>query len=216
MRFGIVILLIIMVTGCKNTEEFKTLYVNSYRVDCVGVGPMKCLLVKSSLSDEWSNFYQNIEGFDFQPGYQYELKVSVETTSKKDTPADASNLKYKLVKEVSKQIDRSLRLNDIWLLQQIDGIDISKTDLLMEIQIPKKQILFKSFCNSVKGSISNVSDSTVTFKDLMSTKKICPDMESENKVSNYLLNVSRYIIENNKLKLLDETNQNVLTFRKVD
>ena len=139
-----------------------------------------------------------------------------ETTSKKDTPADASNLKYKLVKEVSKQIDRSLRLNDIWLLQQIDGIDISKTDLLMEIQIPKKQILFKSFCNSVKGSISNVSDSTVTFKDLMSTKKICPDMESENKVSNYLLNVSRYIIENNKLKLLDETNQNVLTFRKVD
>ena len=40
------------------------------------------------------------EGFQFEPGYQYQLSVSTEQLT--DVPADASSLRYQLIKVVSK------------------------------------------------------------------------------------------------------------------
>ncbi len=54
-----------------------TLYVGPELVDCVGVGPQKCMLVKQSPDAEYSYFYNTIAGFEFEPGYEYELLVEV-------------------------------------------------------------------------------------------------------------------------------------------
>ena len=44
-------------------------------------------------------FYNQIEGFDYIPGYEYELLVNVEEVA--NPPAGGSSLKYTLIEEVS-------------------------------------------------------------------------------------------------------------------
>ncbi|MNC83485.1 hypothetical protein D3C75_1374700 [compost metagenome] len=46
-------------------------------------------------------FYQQIEGFTFEPGFRYQLEVRTEQLT--DVPADASSVRYQLIKVVSKQ-----------------------------------------------------------------------------------------------------------------
>ncbi|MDH3203353.1 MAG: DUF4377 domain-containing protein [Nitrosopumilus sp.] len=89
-------------------EETKTMFVGPELVDCVGVGPQKCMMVKESADSDWMNFYNKIQGFEFVPGYEYKLRVNVSEV--KNPPADASSLKYDLVEVVSKnQIVKNTR-----------------------------------------------------------------------------------------------------------
>jgi heat shock protein HslJ len=78
----------------------KTLYVGPELVNCTGVASQKCMQTREKLSQPWSIFYNQIEGFTFEPGYYYELLVAV--TQVPNAPADASNVKYTLVKQISK------------------------------------------------------------------------------------------------------------------
>lgn len=82
-----------------NSAE-KTLFVSSETKDCTGVMPMKCLQVRENAADSWGNFYSNIEGFTYEPGFEYELKVKTEKIA--NPPMDRSSIKYILVKQVSK------------------------------------------------------------------------------------------------------------------
>ena len=78
----------------------ETLTVASETRQCYGVGIQECMLVKSAGDETWSFFYGNIEGFDYEPGYEYVLKVRKEEV--KNPPQDASSVKYVLVRIVSK------------------------------------------------------------------------------------------------------------------
>ena len=83
----------------KLSDNEKILYIAPYKKDCVGVVKMKCLQVKENKNDNWQNFYQSISGFNYKDGYEYELVVKTEKIE--NPPADASNIKYTLVKEIS-------------------------------------------------------------------------------------------------------------------
>ena len=76
------------------------LYVNSETKECTGVAPMNCLQVKTAENHEWQLFYQQIEGFTFESGYQYQLQVNKEAIE--NPPSDGSSIKYSLVKVISK------------------------------------------------------------------------------------------------------------------
>lgn len=78
----------------------KTLWVAHYRVDCVGVEPQKCLLVKEEQYSPWQNFYGRIEGFDYVEGYAYELRVVEERID--NPPADSSTIRVKLVEVINR------------------------------------------------------------------------------------------------------------------
>jgi hypothetical protein len=80
--------------------ENKRLFVGPSRVDCVGEGPRKCLLVKERMEDAWQLFYDEIEGFTWEPGYIYEITVRVERIE--NPPADGPSLSYHLVQLVSR------------------------------------------------------------------------------------------------------------------
>jgi heat shock protein HslJ len=82
------------------TPEEKTLFVGPEKVDCVGVGPMECFQVKEDPDGEWQLFYDQIEGFEWEPGYTYELRVAVHQVE--NPPADASSLRYELIEVVDK------------------------------------------------------------------------------------------------------------------
>lgn len=102
----ILICSIFFLSACDKTENnamtTKTMEVASYLVDCVGVAPMQCMRVKEQGQNDWQLFYSHIEGFEFEPGYNYQLEVAV-TKKPEPIPADASSLQYTLVKIISKQ-----------------------------------------------------------------------------------------------------------------
>ncbi|MBT0310511.1 DUF4377 domain-containing protein [Morganella morganii subsp. morganii] len=99
--------LFLLMAGCSQNartdqaaENTRTLYIDSELADCVGVAPMKCMKIKESPDTEWEFFYQNIDGFTYEPGYQY--RVSVKTTDVPNPPADAPNIRYQLISVLNK------------------------------------------------------------------------------------------------------------------
>lgn len=87
--------------GCQDSvPDGQLLDVAPYRTACIGVGPMECLQVRREGEDNYSLFYSKIEGFEFEPGYQYTLRVKV--TPVENAPADASSERYALLEVVEK------------------------------------------------------------------------------------------------------------------
>lgn len=79
--------------------------VNSYTEECVGKGGY-CLLVQEGDqigTDDWSLFYYevSIEGFDYEPGYIYHLKVKKKKI--KNPPMDGFSISYRLNRVMSKE-----------------------------------------------------------------------------------------------------------------
>ncbi len=80
-------------------EEVR-MFIGPEKVPCVGAAPQECLQVKYAPEDDWQLFYDQIEGFVWEPGFIYELRVNVYQVE--NPPADASSLRYELVEEISK------------------------------------------------------------------------------------------------------------------
>ncbi|MCB9808963.1 DUF4377 domain-containing protein [Candidatus Nomurabacteria bacterium] len=80
-------------TPALNQAELLSFTIAPNTVDCVGVGPMKCLVVNGEY------FYDHINGFDFVEGNEYEIIVA--RTEREDAPADASIYEYQLVEVIS-------------------------------------------------------------------------------------------------------------------
>lgn len=122
MKKSIVLLLssIALLFGACNGGVTKKMTVASEQGDCVGVMPMKCLLVKNDGQTDWEFFYSTIEGFNYEAGYEYVLEVKEE---KIESPAaDQSALKYTLVKEISKEQKTSDNLPKIPVEEEIEEI----------------------------------------------------------------------------------------------
>ncbi|HAC64347.1 MAG TPA: hypothetical protein DCF68_12600 [Cyanothece sp. UBA12306] len=64
------------ISQANQTKIETTLYVGPKTVDCTGVAPQQCLQIQEKPDDQWRLFYESIEGFNYEPGYLYELKVS--------------------------------------------------------------------------------------------------------------------------------------------
>jgi uncharacterized lipoprotein NlpE involved in copper resistance len=80
----------------------KTLYIAAETKPCqAGVMQKECMQIKWKKDQkDWENFYDNIEGFIYEKGNEYELIIN--ETKIDYPPADAPNIKYTLVKVVSK------------------------------------------------------------------------------------------------------------------
>ncbi len=94
----------ISIYSCENNnikfEDQTTLIIASKKVDCVGVGPQKCLLVKESDQQNWEYFYDTISDFNHEEGYEYEILVSEKQIENQSQ--DASSIETTLIKIVSK------------------------------------------------------------------------------------------------------------------
>ena len=92
------LLVLTLAFGACSQGRVVRMWVGPDLVDCVGVGPQKCLLVKESEEADWEFFYDGIEGFDHIEGVSYVLEVEI--TEIEDPPADASSLHHRLVRIV--------------------------------------------------------------------------------------------------------------------
>ena len=206
--------------SCESNGNEQTLWVNSAKVDCVGVGPMQCFQIKNDENEPWTNLYQDISGFDFEPGNIYKLKVAIDTLATATLPADKSSLEYRLVEILSKQKDPYLSLNDIWVVTEIQN---TKSESFNSAKLPRIEINTRTMkiigsdgCNQYKGKIETLSENKILFGPLMGTKKACPDMNIPNKFNSALSKARYFKKEGLSLIFFDENNSELLTFKKVD
>lgn len=111
--FGV--LLIFSLFGCADKANFsgkelkkneKIYWVAGTMVDCIGVGKMNCIQIQVGDKIEkgnWTLFYNDIDGFVYEPGYIYKLIVREQILAAENLPADVSNLKVSLVKVLKKK-----------------------------------------------------------------------------------------------------------------
>lgn len=109
MRNLLFFVVISLLTGCGASEdkgaETSTLRVASHTVSCTGESEGRCLLIQEGTAigtDDWEYFYyeDGIEGFDYKPGYIYDLLVR--KIPVKDPPMDASSIRYQLIRILGK------------------------------------------------------------------------------------------------------------------
>ena len=81
----------------KQTEEILQFSIGSEYKDCVGVAPMKCLLVNGEY------FYDHINGFEYEEGFEYVITVKKSLAFPgEEIPADVSMYKYDFVEMLDK------------------------------------------------------------------------------------------------------------------
>ena len=64
--------------------------------ECMGVAPQMCMVVDGGL------FYQSIEGFEHEAGYEYRLRIERYDPWNGNPPADASMYGYRLIEVLEK------------------------------------------------------------------------------------------------------------------
>lgn len=209
------------IMSCKTPLNEQIMWINSAKVDCVGVAPMKCMQVKNSENEAWSNFYQDIKGFNFEPGFRYKLKVAVNELDKNNVPADASSLAYELVEILSKEKDPYLLLNDIWVVDTLAGIDNLETVQLkslplLEINTKTMNIMGSDGCNRYRAKLTTLEGANIGFGPVMGTKKMCIEMTIASQYNLALSKVKKFKREGLKLSLFDEQNNLLVGFKKID
>lgn len=201
----------------QDTGESRTLYVGPVRVDCEGVGPQQCLLVKEDPQADYELFYDHIEGFEFEPGYTYELRVTV--TEVANPPADASSMQWSLDEVVSQ--NRALQGN-LWELTAYTGADGNSVNVLPDSQVT---VLFEfdqlggsAGCNTYGGGFM-LTEMNLEIGELVSTQMACtPDelMPQETAYLNALSMAVSYQINDDQLDLLNADGDVILSYAVIE
>ena len=207
MKFFIFILLLSLTA--KSCDETKHIYIADHLVDCEGVAPQKCMLIKEKIVDKWTTFYDQIEGFEYEEGYEYLLNVKIKTI--KNPPADGSNLKYTLIEVFEKKkTEKQITLNNKWKVVSMRGFEDLKINPTIQFDANEKKISGFAGCNNYFGNYDPESNQLDLSKMGM-TRKMCPDMTIENTFTNHLRNVSYYKIENKALSFYNTNNEALIT-----
>ena len=81
-------------------ELIEIITIGPYTETCQGFIEQQCYLEFNEESQEWEFFYENIQGFDFEPGFIWTLKVRLEDRG--PGIQDVGRYAYHLVEVISK------------------------------------------------------------------------------------------------------------------
>jgi heat shock protein HslJ len=198
-----------------------TMIIGPQLVDCVGEGPRQCMQVKYEPDEDWQFFYNQIEGFDYQPGYRYTLLV--ERLEQQDPPAGGSSLRYVLVDVIDKIEELKVNAGDLpgttWVLNgygnlsQTQGV-LEKVVVSLEYDPETGQLSGSSGCNRYFGDVV-VDGDQLTFSagPMGMTRMACSDpiMKQEAAFIELLGRATRFAIQDGMLFLFTDSDE-VLTF----
>jgi heat shock protein HslJ len=190
------------------------LYVGPNLVDCVGVAPQQCMLVRENPEDDWKYFYDQIEGFDYEEGYLYKLLVLQEIDP--NPPADRSSISYRLV-NVEDQVPLNASLTDTtWLLEKLNGeAPIQDSQVTATFDTVGK-LYGSAGCNSYTTTYLTGGE-TISIKLPAVTMMFCAEpegvMDQEQLFLKALEAANTYEIVGNRLTLMDEAGEGILVFR---
>lgn len=196
-------------------DTTETLYVAPFWKTCQGVGPMLCLQTRAVPEGDWQLFYNSIEGFTYEPGYQYELKVK--KTDVANPPADASSLRYSLVEVVSKSaVEQTAQdlAGSSWKRITLQGTPVSGDEAITLEFLADGKLAGSAGCNRYGGSYTLQGIAFQTGA-LFSTKMACPEPAMQQETA-YLqaLDAMRYAMVSDGQILLVGPQMGYLTFAK--
>lgn len=112
-----ILILIPFIIGCGPDSEFKSpckgswisrcaanteiLIIGPYRTTCVGAFEQECYLEFNEENQRWEFFYDGIQGFDFEPGFIYTLRVSLHEYA--GDIQDVGKYEYRFIEVISKE-----------------------------------------------------------------------------------------------------------------
>ncbi len=144
------------------------LRVNYFTSICEGLFTQECLLVQEGDrlgSGDWNFFYSEIEGFEFDPGFVYNLEVNKTTID--NPPADGSSLKYELIRVISKvavtcSFDNAVEDLD-WLRFEINQRELNPTEdmkycYIAQAEIQNEPVFLYWDCNPIINKVILVYD----------------------------------------------------------
>ncbi|MCA9869300.1 MAG: META domain-containing protein [Anaerolineae bacterium] len=198
-------------------SETITLYVGPNREPCVGVAPQICYQVKDTPDGEYTLFYDEIDGFEYEPGYDYEL--TVEKTTVPNPPADASAFQYTLVEVVNKTPAAPTATLEGTTWQLIAYLDAAGNLTLPYRESPATLTMAdgqaggNTGCNNYFGSYTLDGDS-LTFGPMGATMMACPEPQAmqEQAYLAGLENVASYAIVGNQLHLFNADGEIIMAF----
>ena len=198
-------------------------WVNSAKVDCEGVGAQTCYQIQrgDTLRDEgWELFYGDIEGFEFEPGQLFHLRVEEKKVDPEKVPADGSSMKYTMVEFISRTPDARLKLHNIYALESINGeqVDVPR-DLQqpsLEVNVTEGRIMGTDGCNNFNAKATIGIGGNISIGPIAGTKKMCRSMDLPQEYMTALAEVKEYALRNEKLFLSDEGGNILLRLRPVD
>lgn len=98
----LIICICFCLTSCESDDLSieKTLIIASQKADCEGFIPQQCFLIKENETQNWQYFYDTIDGFIYEEGFEYKIIVSEREIE--NPPQDASSIATTLVEITSK------------------------------------------------------------------------------------------------------------------
>ncbi|UCD98646.1 MAG: META domain-containing protein [Chloroflexota bacterium] len=204
-----------------DTSAEKTIYVGAELVDCVGVSPQKCMLIKENPEDEYTLFYDQIEGFEYEEGYTYKLVVKEEQIE--NPPADASSIKWSLVRVESKETVYPTSAVDFeakdWILNsyrdQAGELVKPLANTYTSARFEDGEVIGNAGCNSYFGGYQGDAE-YLSVSQLGMTEMFCvsPEglMDQEMAFLALLGSAASYKVEGNQLFISDESDEIVLVF----
>ncbi len=112
------------------------------------------------------------------------------------------------------------RINDIWVLEQINETTLKREDFLkglplLEINLAQRKVFGHTGCNNLNGA-AEVQGKKISFGMFVTTRMACPNTDFENR---YLASLQRrtipYKIDSGKLQL-QVGSDSVYTYNKID
>lgn len=205
----IVLLLVIVVQSCSSSKN-KVFWVSGLQTKCVNIEQdcTSCLQVykgEKLVYNQWEHINQSIENFEFEEGVLQKIKVK-----KSKTTPNA----YTLIEILERKIDERNNLIGTWILAKKHTFPINRSISLpvLEFMVQDLKINGTSGCNKYFGRIDKLTNSTIEFDNIASTKKYCLLKNIEQEYYNLLSKVKTYKVKNQQLYFYDSSNTEVLMF----
>ncbi|AYW36200.1 META domain-containing protein [Capnocytophaga canimorsus] len=204
------------ISACSTSKE-QIYWVNSTKVDCdAGAGKAQCLQVSKNEDldkAQWEYFYAPIENFVFEEGFFKKIQVKETQLDSKNVPADASLVKYTMIKEIEKQKDMSFELSGNWALEKLNGNQVTQSlKPNLELHLQEKKINGVGGCNNYFGTITELHQNKIQFGKIGATRKMCMDDNIEMAYFDALSQVRTFKIDEGKLIFSDASNKEILIF----
>ena len=198
--------------------EAVTLFVGPNRVPCTGVAPQACYQVRQSPDAEWTLFYDEIQGFEYEPGFEYELKVLKETRT--NVPADASRFTWTLMEVVTKTpvAPTATFEGTTWrLIAYADSsgqLSMALPDVETTAVFDGGRVGGNAGCNNYNGTYT-VDGQALTIQLGPTTMMACPEptMAQEQAFFTNLAAAASYVLVGDQLHILNANGDVILAFQ---
>ena len=201
-KFLVVITITLFFFSCSKAN--KIIFIADANEDCIVVNPQECTQFKEQGDSDWKLLHDEIEGFTYEKGFFYKLKVE---TKKIDNPSgNGPSLHYKLIEILDKSRAPLLLDQGSWLVTRLNDTDSFGRNPFIKIDLSQNEINGNTSCNRFSGKIS-VKNNNVEISELSYTEMMCRDVEVEKAFLDALKSISSYTLNEEKLQLFGENQQ---------